>query len=238
MTLVGIQIESESPQVVGSFGSLADLTASTLEGVRACCDIVEIRLDLLMAECAKVDRAAWHHLRGFPLLFTARRPEEGGAGNLDAATRCHLLTEVLDDATWIDIEVASLSEMTPLLGEIRERQIPWIASFHDFKKLPEIAILREAETRATDAGAAVFKIAAMLDSTADIARLAEFQQAPHALRVATMGMGLLAPVSRLLCAQCGSALNYGYIGSSPTAPGQWDSALLKQTITSLAPFRV
>jgi 3-dehydroquinate dehydratase-1 len=52
-----------------------------------------------------------------------------------------------------------------------------------------------------------------------------------------MGMGVLAPVSRLLCAQCGSVLNYGFLGETPTAPGQWDSALLKQAISRLAPFR-
>jgi 3-dehydroquinate dehydratase-1 len=51
-----------------------------------------------------------------------------------------------------------------------------------------------------------------------------------------MGMGPLAPVSRLLCAQCGSVLNYGFLGETATAPGQWDSALLKTAIARLAPF--
>ena len=59
---------------------------------------------------------------------------------------------------------------------------------------------------------------------ADLARLADFQLADHGIPVATMGMGPLAPVSRLLCAQCGSVLNYGYLGKTPTAPGQWDAA--------------
>jgi 3-dehydroquinate dehydratase-1 len=49
-----------------------------------------------------------------------------------------------------------------------------------------------------------------------------------------MGMGPLAPVSRLLCAQCGSVLNYGYLGKTATAPGQWDAAFLKQAIGRLA----
>ena len=48
-----------------------------------------------------------------------------------------------------------------------------------------------------------------------------------------MGMGVLAPVSRLLCAQSGSLLNYGYIGQTLTAPGQWDSLRLKQAIANL-----
>ena len=88
----------------------------------------------------------------------------------------------------------------------------------------------------TRAVASAFKAAAMLHSPADVSELAAFQLADHGLPVSTMGMGPLAPVSRLLCAQCGSVLNYGYLGSSPTAPGQWDAAFLKQAIARLSSF--
>ena len=80
--------------------------------------------------------------------------------------------------------------------------------------------------------------AAKLASPADLVRLADFQLADHGIPVATMGMGPLAPVSRLLCAQCGSLLNYGYLGTTATAPGQWDSGLLKTAISRLVPFRL
>ncbi|MES2658400.1 MAG: type I 3-dehydroquinate dehydratase [Verrucomicrobiota bacterium] len=229
-------MDSRSPKVVGSFGSSRDLRASPLATVQESCDIAEIRLDLLLAECGKIDPATWAHLMDFPLLFTARRGDEGGAGSLDAATRMKLLMEVLDDAAMIDIEVASIPEMASILDEIRDGKIPWIASCHDFEKLPDLTALKAAEARAVEAGAAVFKAAARLGSPADLARLAEFQLAHREIAVSTMGMGPLAPVSRLLCAQSGSVLNYGYLGSTPTAPGQWDSALLKTTISRLAPL--
>ena len=45
-----------------------------------------------------------------------------------------------------------------------------------------------------------------------------------------MGMGPLAPASRLLAAQLGSVLNYGYLGSEPTAPGQWSARFLKEAV--------
>jgi 3-dehydroquinate dehydratase-1 len=146
-----------------------------------------------------------------------------------------LLELALGHAALIDIEVASINDMGAFLQRLG---IPWIASFHDFEKLPRTSILEDAVKRAKDAGAAAFKAAAMLHETADIARLADFQLADHGLPVATMGMGPLAPVSRLLCAQCGSVLNYGYLGKTPTAPGQWDAALLKQAIARLAPFSI
>lgn len=222
--------------MVGSFGSPADLREAAAS-VRQSCDLAEIRLDLLIAGSGKIDAELWSHLTDIPLLFTARRIEEGGALALDAAARMNLLEGVMEQAAWIDIEVASIPEMGGLLAELAERSIPWLASYHDFDKLPDSAELERAALQAKAAGAAVFKAAARLASPADLTRLAEFQLADHGLPVATMGMGPLAPVSRLLCAQCGSVFNYGYLGHTATAPGQWDAALLKTAISRLAPFR-
>lgn len=224
------------PRTVGSFGSAVDLCATPAADISECCDVAEIRLDILMGENGGADASQWAHLSEIPLLFTARRVEEGGARLLSARERMDLLRVSLDQAALVDIEVASICEMGDFLKELEMRQIPWVASFHDFKKLPDPHILIEAVQRAKDAGAAIFKTAAMLSDPADVARLAEFQLTNHGIPVATMGMGPLAPVSRLLCAQCGSRLNYGYIGKTPTAPGQWDSLLLKQAISRLVPI--
>lgn len=224
------------PKVVGSFGSSSDLTNTGIATVENSCDIVEIRLDLLSAEGVEISRSLWSHLVGFPLLFTARRKEEGGAGNLSASARMGLLESALDDAAWIDIEVASIGEARELLPKLADRKIPWLASYHDFERLPDSALLEDAAEKAKAAGAAMFKAAARLESPADIARLAGFQLTDHGLAVSTMGMGPLAPVSRLLCAQSGSHFNYGYLGNTATAPGQWDGALLKTAISRLAPF--
>ena len=224
-------LKTGHPQVVGSFGSSLDLRNAALSTVQNSCNIAEIRLDLLDSDEWKTP--PWQHLSGMPLLFTARRAEEGGAQSLNAATRIQRLRNALEHAACIDIEVASIDEMSGFLDEITDLNIPWIASYHDFRQLPSSATLGQAAEKAKNAGAAVFKAAAHLHSPAELALLAEFQLADHGIPVATMGMGPLAPVSRLLCAQCGSHLNYGYLGSTATAPGQWDSALLKQAITRL-----
>lgn len=228
--------DNRQARVVGSFGSLQDLQKSSAVGVREACDLAEIRLDLLSSDDGRIEGVPWSHLAEVPLLFTARRMEEGGALPLTAEIRMNLLRDTLDHAAWIDVEVASMLGMEELLAELAGRRIPWIASYHDFHRLPPTADLEQAAQRAKDAGASVFKAAAKLHSPADLARLAEFQLADHGLPVSTMGMGPLAPVSRLLCAQCGSVLNYGFLGETATAPGQWDSALLKTAISRLAPF--
>lgn len=230
-------LNDRRPRVVGSFGSLLDLRSIAASAVQESCDLAEIRLDLLVANGEPVDPSAWSHLTEIPLLFTARRSEEGGALPLTPAARIDLLQMAITSAAWIDVEVASLHEMNGLLTECANREIPWIASYHDFDRLPANEDLKQAAQRAKDAGAVVFKLAAKLNSTSDLARLADFQLADHGIRVATMGMGSLAPVSRLLCAQCGSLFNYGYLGNTATAPGQWDSALLKTAIERLEIFK-
>lgn len=231
-----VTFETGRGRVVGSFGSARALAATSPAEAANACDLAEIRLDALVAEGVVPDRGRWGHLAGLPLLFTARRQEEGGALALPAARRQELLAAVLDEAALIDVEVASLEEMAPLLAEAGRRNLPWIASFHDFGELPATAVLEAAARRARDAGAAVFKVAARLRQPLEMVRLAEFQRSDQGLPLATMGMGPLAPVSRLLCAQCGSVLNYGYLGETPTAPGQWDSALLRDAIRRLAPL--
>ena len=236
MATADILLGDRRPRVVGSFGSVEDLRKSYDLAVHESCDIAEIRLDLLASNPSGVEEASWSHLVSTPLLFTARRAEEGGANSLDATARIELLRRAIHRAAWVDVEVASIEEMASFLDEINSLGTPWIASYHDFNRLPSTAELEAAAKRARDAGAAIFKAAAKLDSPADLARLAEFQLADHGIPVATMGMGPLAPVSRLLCAQCGSLLNYGYLGDTATAPGQWDSFLLKTAISRLAAF--
>lgn len=224
-------------RVVGSIGSAEALAATDSARAASCCDILEIRLDLICGADALIDSSRWAHLREMPLLFTARRQDEGGAGGFDAAARMAMLEAALTDAALVDLEVASIAGMKTMLEKLEKTGIPWIASFHDFVKTPTDAELSERLDESKRAGAAVFKVAAMLVNTADLARLAEFQLADHGIPVSTMGMGPLAPVSRLLCAQYGSVLNYGYIGEAPTAPGQWDAAALKSSISGLTPVR-
>ncbi len=229
------QLFKGKANVVGSFGSLSDVLNVDIPRLPEACDIVEIRLDLLPPQ-KEEGFVPWAILGDFPILFTARRKDEGSPLDLDAATRSEMLEQVLEKAACIDVEVASIGEMGGILEKISGAGIPWVASWHDFTKLPDTEVLKEAAVRAREAGAAAFKAAARLASPADMARLAEFQLMDHGIPVSTMGMGPLAPVSRLLCAQAGSVLNYGYLGATPTAPGQWDSAQLKTAIARLAPL--
>jgi len=228
-----LQLHPGTPLTVGSFGEIPALLGALPGPVRSACDVVEIRLDLLVADGFEPNRRLWSHLESIPLLFTARRKEEGGALASTAKQRTEWLAHCLDDAAAVDIEIASLNEMADVVETLAERKIPLVASFHDFNGMPFREELTERLQLAREAGAAVFKAAAKLHSPDDLAALTNFQREDHGIAKALMGMGPLAPVSRLMCAQYGSVLNYGYLGQTPTAPGQWSAARLKDAIGAL-----
>lgn len=231
-----ITLSGSVPLVVGSFGDIAALAAATPETLAAQCDIAEVRLDLFHAEYSEKGATLWRHLLPFPLLFTARCYREGSPFDLDTATLTVMLRSALEDACLIDIEAASVSTMAEIVSEIRSKGIPWIASYHDFDQMPPDQEVATHAEIAKEAGAVAFKLAARLRTIDDLSGLVRFQMGGCGLPLSTMGMGVLAPVSRLLCAQAGSVLNYGFIGETATAPGQWAARQLRDSIRSLKPF--
>ncbi len=228
--------QSPTSLVVGSFGDVESLLAEDPQSLGAQCDVAEIRLDLFHDAFTEKGRKLWSHLLPFPLLFTARCGSEGSPFDLDPKTREELLRASLPDASIIDIEARNADAMSDLAAQAASMGVPWIASFHDFEKLPSPEKFAEQVSVAKTAGAAVFKAAARLHTMNDLTALANFQTSDQGIPLSTMGMGILAPVSRLLCAQAGSVLNYGFVGEKPTAPGQWSARLLRESIRSLSPL--
>ncbi len=224
------------PLVVGSISDLSSLAQATPTSLALECDIAEIRLDLFYSEFSRSGPDLWSHLTGFPLLFTARRQSEGAPIDLPGNVRRSLLEAAAPSAVLIDIEVASIMEMQELIDHLRSLNLPWIASYHNFEQLPSLEELAPKAAAARSAGAAGFKFAATLHSTEDLYHLAKLQKHDFGIPTASMGMGKLAPVSRLLCAQHGSILNYGFIGKNETAPGQWPAKLLREGIHASSPI--
>lgn len=228
-----LRFESGSPLVVGSFSDVTALRGAGPAPLLDACDLAEIRLDLLAAGGDEPDPRLWAHLKGVPLLFTARRQEEGGAMASTLPQRIAWLESTLADAAVVDLEVAILTDTAEFRAKLKERGIPLVASFHDFEGMPTSALLEQKVNDAKAAGADVFKVAARIQQVGDLATLVNFLKADHGIPKSAMGMGPLGPVSRLLCAQYGSVLNYGYLGKTPTAPGQWDAARLKDAVESV-----
>ncbi|MEI8310595.1 MAG: type I 3-dehydroquinate dehydratase [Verrucomicrobiota bacterium] len=165
-----------------------------------------------------------------PWILTVRHPREGGMRELSVQQRREIFAGLLPAADLLDVELRSFATLAGIIGSARSRQIRLVASFHDFKKTPSSGKLRDLATRARDEGADIFKLATRTETPADVCRLLDlFQSAP--IPLAVMGMGPLGFGSRILFAQCGSVLNYGWL-HRPNVPGQWPALELKRILAS------
>lgn len=219
--------------VVGSLSNLKDLEHFDSDRTPEC-DVVELRLDGL--EENELEQALWACLRlkswSVPVLITARCVSEGGLQELSVEQRCARLLQFAEAAAYVDIEIASFPEMEKTAKTLQEQGLVLVLSYHHFQFTPSLEELEEKVKTAQSYGADVAKLAVMHQDVKDLQIGAQLVQG-RSFPLSFMGMGTLAPVSRLLYAQLGSCLNYGYLGSSTTAPGQWSAALLKKAIEAL-----
>jgi 3-dehydroquinate dehydratase-1 len=192
---------------------------------------VEVRLDALAAEAHELDKALG--LIRVPILLTARHPSEGGAGSLTMARRRTLLEQHLPQAAAVDVELRSASVLAGLLEQAPKGKVMRVVSFHDFRRTPNLSRLREVVRKSLRAGADIVKIATHLCGTRDLAVLLLLQGGAK-VPLATMGMGPLGKVSRLVLAAAGSRLNYGYL-DKPQVKGQWPALELVRRIGEVMP---
>ena len=219
--------------------SLVVATAHTARGLAQAvarhhggADLVEVRLDSLRRRRGLLDREL--PTARVPWLLTARHPAEGGAPGLPSGERRALLERYLPWATAIDVELRSAGAWDDLLEQSRAARVRRIVSYHDFSGTPPLAALRKVVRRASSAGADVVKIATLLRSPDDLCTLLRLQTSTTAVPLATMGMGPLGKVSRLVLGAAGSCLSYGYL-DKPQVPGQWPAAELAQRLREVAP---
>jgi 3-dehydroquinate dehydratase-1 len=217
-------------------------------------DVLELRVDHFAGDLNDLQRAL-PRLKA-PLIITVRHPREGGAAELSFGKRAGLYRAFLGHATYMDVELRSMERLSDLCAEAREAGVAVIVSHHAFRQTPSMEKMREARERARRFGADLFKIASHTSTPGDLVRLltllgeaqsslagmgapAIFRASPASHRarrtpipLAVMGMGPLGKTSRLLFAQTGSRLNYGYL-DQPQVSGQWEATLLKKRLAEL-----
>jgi len=222
---------SDHPLVVGVINTLELLqTFAEQPHPQSYCDVLELRLDTLNLPGEEL-RAHASKLP-LPLLLTCRHPDEGGDHHLSTEQRRQKITELLDLATLLDIELRSALEMQDIIHQAQARAIGVIGSYHDFLSTPPDEILQGSIDFALQFKFDAVKIATTLQGAADLARLIQLLPNTSRRPLSVMGMGRLGPLSRLTLARCGSLLNYGYLGQ-PNAPGQLAAPRLKELLNEI-----
>ncbi len=219
--------------VVGSVsGWDAWKKATADENTPQACDVLELRADTLQAELSPADVLALP--RPLPVLLTVRHADEGGAREMSEETRKELAASLLPMASAIDWEIAKMEAAQDVLEQARKQGVLVVASAHDFEKTPDLDTLCSLANQAIALGADVVKFAFRVHSMQDVmVGVSLLQKYTHPMAV--MGMGPLGATSRLIYNQYGSVLTYGYLGNTPTAPGQWSASLCKTALAQLLP---
>jgi 3-dehydroquinate dehydratase I len=219
------------PAVVGTVHSAASLAAA--KKIRpGQCDWLELRVDGFHPDVRELLRIAPR--LATPKIVTVRHPSEGGMANaITPRERRALYVDFMEIAGLVDIELRQAKSMNAVISQAKAAGVGVILSHHDFRRTPPPAKLRDLLRHARDAGADIFKVAATTESARDLAALIEFlANEKNRLPLAVMGMGRFGKVSRLVLADAGSCLNYGFLGT-PNASGQWPAAVLKARIAEL-----
>jgi 3-dehydroquinate dehydratase-1 len=216
-------------QVAGSVVDDASLAFAGSAAVAERCDFVEFRADALSPAPERLTAAM--QSCPVPALLTVRSHTEGGLAALSLEDRQDLFQRLLPCAQLVDVEIAHLTALSGIVGAARQSGVVVVASFHDFHGTPDRSVLEDLAAQAMAGGADAVKFATTLHDSADLATLAALQESSPT-PMATMGMGPLGRVSRLLLASLGSVLNYGYL-DQPTIHGQWPARRLRELIQEL-----
>lgn len=227
-------MDSDKCKVVGSVSDWQGWCAASQPDILQVCDWVELRVDALPTDVTP-EQLLNGPRPACPVLLTVRHESEGGCRAMSQQERVALAHKLLPLATALDWETAQLAEAQELVAAAKAAGVTVIASNHDFDKTPALEILQQREEHARSLGAEVVKFAYRLHTAEDMMVGVELLRRATG-PMAVMGMGALGAVSRLVYAQHGSCLVYGYLGTTPTAPGQWSAALCKQALANLTPL--
>ncbi len=231
MEKLPLPLDSDRPLVVGSVSDLETWQQVTEPGAEPPCDVIEIRVDMLPEGVSVIEKLLTRPCPR-PLIVTYRHESEGGARVVDEEERIATVRALLPIASAVDWELLVMALDEEFMDELREAQVPLIASVHFFETTPEAEQMLALEECSRDSGAAITKFAFKLNCGGDVqagVRLLSDATSP----LAVMGMGELGSVSRMLYAQLGSKLVYGYLGDTPTAPGQWAAADCQAVLAKL-----
>lgn len=220
--------------VVGSIsGRKAWETAVQAEDTPISCDVLELRADTWERD-EDISNIATALPRPLPILLTTRHKAEGGMCDMTETQRQELAYSLLPLAAALDWEIAYMKDAHNLLQEAKQKGVIIVASSHNFENTPTLGSMQRQAEKAIELGADVVKFAFRLHHIQDLLVGVQLLQS-SSYPMAIMGMGPLGPTSRLIYNQYGSVLTYGYLGNTPTAPGQWSAALCKKALSSLLP---
>ena len=196
-------------------------------------DAIEVRVDALLAEKVPAEKIeAALQARKHPVLLTLRVPAEGGQRAWNVKERRDLFLRLLPHVEAVDVELATVRAMQPVIDEARRAGKTVVLSAHTIEKPASPAQLALWVAQFAHLPTTILKIAARIKSWRDLQQLAALLVNHPDWPLAVMGLGPYAAQSRSVLVALGSRLVYGYL-DAPAAPGQPSAAEVKKMVRSV-----
>lgn len=205
--------------------SIAEPSLDLCKRAAAQSDLAEIRLDLAELTPAEIEHLFSQHAG---LIATCR-----SAGTDPAACLEHLLCAIRAGAALVDVELESEDVMcAKIVRAAHARDSKVIISYHNFHETPGILVLQEKIKACLDRGADLVKIACMVNSMSDNARLLGLLDGRSDLIV--VGMGEFGRITRIAAPLLRSPFTYACLEHGrETAPAQLTKRELEEALKFL-----
>jgi len=193
-------------------------------------DFVEVRFDFLKAE--QVPEAIKIIKKDLDRVVCTLRPKsEGGKFTGNEKERIAILKLIAEYSPYLlDVEFNTLRKNPSLVKYLKDTNAKLLVSWHDFKKTPSTAELKNKMSQMSKFSSNV-KIVSTAKSTDDSTRMLELYSKKGKNNLISFAMGDLGRISRILCLYLGSPYTYVSLGKA-VAPGQFSVDEIKK-ITDL-----
>jgi len=193
-------------------------------------DFVEVRFDFLkieqVPEAIKIIKKDLNRV-----VCTLRPKSEGGKFTGNEKERIAILKLIAEYSPYLlDVEFNTLRKNPSLVKYLKDTNAKLLVSWHDFKKTPSTAELKNKMSQMSKFSSNV-KIVSTAKSTDDSTRMLELYSKKGKNNLISFAMGDLGRISRILCLYLGSPYTYVSLGKA-VAPGQFSVDEIKK-ITDL-----
>lgn len=185
-------------------------------------DFAEIRMDMMKLMLEEIPRL----FSGNRVLIATCRP----GGRSDEERKRLLMRAIASGATFVDVEIESeTAYREEIVAEARSCGCRVIVSHHDYERTPERPALEACVSACFEAGADIAKIACMVRSDRENARLLALLDTDR--EIVVVGMGKRGRVTRILAPLLGSPFTYASLSQGKeTADGQIDRETLQELL--------
>lgn len=188
-------------------------------------DFAEIRMDMMKLMLEEIPRL----FSGNRVLIATCRP----GGRSDEERKRLLMRAIASGATFVDVEIESeTAYREEIVAKARSCGCRVIVSHHDYERTPERPALEACVSACFEAGADIAKIACMVRSDRENARLLALLDTDR--EIVVVGMGERGRVTRILAPLLGSPFTYASLSQGKeTADGQIDRETLQELLRTV-----